>query len=815
MTTANTGSLALAGIRVVECGQGVAAAFATKLMALLGADVIKAEPPNGDITRRRGPFFDHAPDPNLSGLFLYLNADKSGVTLDLHEAGDRDRLDTLLERADILIHNIPPAECAGIRMDSDAICRSHPRLVVAGISAFGERGPYSHYRAYEINAAHGSSLPATGPGASPFPELPPLKLFGHQAEFQAGLQAAFTALSAYFHRGSGGGQAIDVSEQACLAAMAESSLAHYTYNGKQASRLGRYGFGPRTVVPCADGWVHLNFLEDAQWDHLMELLGSPEWAREEVFKDRYARGANADALEPMLSELTRQWKTIDLYLAAQAKRIPVAPLNQASDVYADKQLRARDFFAPLPTPRPVPHVIEVPTAPFKSNRMGWRLERPAPELGQHNRAVFPDGKWGIASSPNSGAAAIDRQRTSTGPLSGVRVLDFSWVWAGPYCTLQLAYLGAEVIRIESSKRLCATRCLPPFVGDKPGPNRSAGFNQWNQNKLSVELNLSRSEAVEIACELARHCDVAVENFAPGVIDRMGLGYEVLRRHQPNLIMMSMSGYGRTGPCAGFVNYGPQLGAQSGLLSVTGYPGDRPREAAIAYSDPASGLFATYLITAALIHRARTGEGQYIDLSMLEVLEMYQPEMLLEYAMTGRNPGFVGNRDRVMSPHNCYKARGNAEAWVTIAAGSEAEWRALCQAMGQPSLADDPRFGSAELRKRNEDELDSIISDWSAQRDRWEITEMLQRAGVAAFPTLNNKDIANDPHLRERGFLVEIDHQEGGRLTEPGVPWTMSATPCRVNRAAPTLGMDTEEVLSRLLGYSTEKIAALRTAQIVI
>lgn len=795
----------------------MAAAFATKLMALLGAEVIKVEPPNGDITRQRGPFFDNVPDPNLSGLFLYLNADKSGVTLDLHEAGDRGRLDTLLERADILIHNIPPAQRAAIRMDSDTICRSHPSLIVGGISAFGERGPYSHYRAYEINAAHGSSLPATGPGASPFPELPPLKLFGHQAEFQAGLQAAFTAMSAYFHRGSGSvGQAIDVSEQACLAAMAESTLVHYTYNGKQASRLGRYGFGPRTVVPCTDGWVHLNFLEDAQWDHLMELLGNPDWAREELFKDRYARGANADALEPMLSELTRQWKTIDLYLAAQARRIPVAPLNRASDAYADRQLRARDFFAPLPTPRPVPRVIEVPTAPFKSNRMGFRLERPAPELGQHSREIFSGGKRAVASSSAPRAMVpTDRERTNTGPLSGIRVLDFSWVWAGPYCTLQLGYLGAEVIRIESSKRLCATRCLPPFVGEKPGPNRSAGFNQWNQNKLSLELNLSRIEAVEIACELARHCDVAVENFAPGVIDRMGLGYEVLRRHRPDLIMISMSGYGRTGPCAGFVNYGPQLGAQSGLLSVTGYPGDRPREAAIAYSDPASGLFATYLITAALIHRARTGEGQYIDLSMLEVLEMYQPEMLLEYAVTGRNGGFIGNRDRVMSPHNCYKARGDAEAWVTIAVGSETEWRALCESMGQRSLADDPRFARAESRKRNEDELDRIISDWTAPRDRWEITHLLQRAGVAAFPALNNKDIANDPHLRERGFLVELDHEEGGRLTEPGVPWTMSATPCRVNRVAPTLGMDTDDVLTRLLGYSTEKIAALRAAQIVI
>ena len=264
----------------------------------------------GDITRRRGPFFDDARDPNLSGLFLYLNADKSGVTLDLHDAADRRRLDDLLARADILIHNIPPAERAALAMDSAAVCDTHRRLIVAAISPFGERGPRAHYRAYEINAAHSSSMPVTGPGASPFPDLPPLKLFGHQAEFQGGIMAAFTALSAYFHRiESGCGQAIEVSEQECLAAMSESSLVHYAYTGRQASRLGKYGFGPRTVVPCADGWLHVNFLEDAQWNRLVELLGNPEWAREEIFKDRYLRGANADALEPMLSELTAKWKT--------------------------------------------------------------------------------------------------------------------------------------------------------------------------------------------------------------------------------------------------------------------------------------------------------------------------------------------------------------------------------------------------------------------------------------------------------------------------------------------------------------------------
>jgi crotonobetainyl-CoA:carnitine CoA-transferase CaiB-like acyl-CoA transferase len=809
-------ALALAGIRVVECGGGVAAAFGAKLLALLGAEVVKVEPPQGDPTRRRGPFFDSLVDPNLSGLFLYLNADKYGVTLDLNDAADRARLDGLLAGADILIHNVAPGDRDAARMQSADLRRAHPHLVVASLSPFGERGPRANHRACELTAAHASGMPATGPGASPFPELPPLKLFGHQAEFQSGVYAALTALAAYFHRIARGGmgQSIDISEQECLAAMSESTLIHYTYNGQQSSRLGKYSYGPRTVVPCADGWIQMNFLEDAQWDRLMELLGNPEWAREEIFKDRFARGANAEALDPLLSELTRQWKTQELFLAAQAKRIPVAPVNRASDAYADPQLRSRDFFAALPMPAAARRCVEIPTAPFKSTAMTFRLSRPAPQLGEHNREVLADRSWdGAPTVPGGGAA--DAGPHDGGPLRGVRVLDFSWVWAGPFCTLQLAYLGAEVIRIESSRRLCATRRLPPYLGGTPGPNRAGPFNQWNHNKLSVELNLARAEAVEIACELARHCDVVVENFGPGVIDRMGLGYEVLRRYRPDLIMVSMSGYGRTGPYARFVNYGPQLGAQSGLLSVTGYPGDRPREAAVAYSDPASGLFASYLIAAALIHRKRTGVGQYIDLSMLEVLEMVLPEMLLQYAMSGRDPGFTANRDALMCPHNCYPAAGGAEAWITIAVGTESEWRALCEAMGRPALADDPRFASAAMRKRNEDELDHIISLWTKSRDRWETAELLQRCGVTAFPSFNNKDVAEDAHLRERGFLVQPPHEDGSRLTEPGIPWSMSATGCRVRRAAPALGADTEEVLAGLLGYSSDKIAALRRDQIVI
>jgi crotonobetainyl-CoA:carnitine CoA-transferase CaiB-like acyl-CoA transferase len=802
--------LPLAGVVTVECGQGVAAAFATKLLAMLGAEVIKVESPQGDLTRRRGPFLDDAYDPEASGLFLYLNADKYGVVLDLNSASARERLDDLLAQADILIHNIPVPERAALRMETDAVCRSHPGLIVAGISPFGDQGPYAHYKAYELNVAHASGMASVGPGGSPFPELPPLKLFGQQAEFQGALNAAMAVTAAYFARmKTGAGQGIEVSEHECMTAILEGTLVQYTYAGREATRLGRYAYGPRAIFPCADGWMHINLAEEAQWQRFVELMGNPEWTQEEIFKDRFARGANRDALEPILADWTRNWKMLDLYLAAQTRHVPVAPVNRASDVYADGHLRARNFFGRLPLPDSKTQTVEVPTVPFKSTATGWRLSRAAPRLGEHQQEIL------ARQSRRSAAPVAETQgRSSEGPLSGIRVLDFSWVWAAPFCTMQLAYMGAEVIRVESTKRMCVARGLPPFADRQPGPNRAGLFNQWNQGKRSIQLNLAMPQAAAIVRELVRRCDVVVENFSPGTIARMGFGYEALRQHRPDLIMASLSGYGQTGPYSKFVNYGPQIGSQSGLYAMTGYPQDRPREGPVAYGDPSMGLTTAFLINAALIHRARTGEGQYLDVAMWEVLEMVSPEMLLEFAMNRRDPSPMGNHDAMMAPHNCYKALGDAEKWVSIAVGSEAEWRALCAAIGQPSLAEDPRFLTAALRKRNEEELDRLITQWTAQRDRWEITEILQRCGVAAFPTLNNKDVALDPHLTQRGFLVQLEHPEVGRRIHSGVPWTMSATPCRVHKPAPVLGADTDQVLTELLGYSRRQIEDLRAADVL-
>jgi len=287
--------LPLDNVRIIECGEGVAAAFATKLMTLLGAEVIKIEPPQGDWSRLRGPFFDDRIDPEASGLFLYLNADKGGVTLDLRTASDRSKLDELLAASDIVIHNVPPCERASLQMESAALHAAHPDLIVTGISAYGDCGPRAHWRAYELNMIHAGGVAALGPLCSKRPDMPPLKLYGQQAEFQAANHAAFATLAAWFHRIRGGaGQVIEVSAQECLVAMLELSFLFYTYMGVRTSRLGGRLLGPWKIFDCRNGKLLLACVEEHQWQSLVRLMGEPEWAREEIFRDRLTRGHNSD-----------------------------------------------------------------------------------------------------------------------------------------------------------------------------------------------------------------------------------------------------------------------------------------------------------------------------------------------------------------------------------------------------------------------------------------------------------------------------------------------------------------------------------------
>ncbi len=393
------------------------------------------------------------------------------------------------------------------------------------------------------------------------------------------------------------------------------------------------------------------------------------------------------------------------------------------------------------------------------------------------------------------------------PLAGIRVADFTWVWAGPFATAQLAHLGAEVIRVETRKRICVTRVAPPFADSQPGPNRSGYFNQYNQGKRSIVVDLKHTRGLEIARRLVAASDVVAENFANGVMERLGLGYAECRRLRPDVIMLSISGYGHSGPDRDFVSYGPATVPLAGFSSVTGYAGGPPMHVGMSYGDPTSGLHGALAVLAALHHRRRTGEGQAIDVSLWEASATLLPEALLEAQMSGAAPERDGNRDRRMAPHGIFRAAGK-DRWVSIAIATDDEWRAFCGAIGDAELARDPRFESHAARKRNESELEAIVSRWTETLSAEEATRRLQDAGVAAFPAMTSRDLAADPHLAARRFFVDVPHPEVGARQHVGVPWRFSGTPCPVDAPAPRLGEHTHEVLEEILGYTPAEIDAL-------
>jgi benzylsuccinate CoA-transferase BbsF subunit len=405
------------------------------------------------------------------------------------------------------------------------------------------------------------------------------------------------------------------------------------------------------------------------------------------------------------------------------------------------------------------------------------------------------------------------------PLEGIRVADFTWVWAGPYCTMQLAHLGADVIRIETRTRPCITRVLPPWPEGKPGGlNRSGYFNQYSQGKRSLTLNFKDPAATEIARKLVAKSDVVVNNFAHGVMDKMGFGYDVLRQIKPDIIMASLSGYGDTGPYADYVAYGPAQVPLSGLSSLTGYKDWPPMHSGFSYGDPNAGVHGAFAILAALFHRAKTGQGQYIDMSQWESSMVVLPEGIMDYTMNRHEPERLGNADPMMSPHGIFKCldrperiAGNViDQWVAIVCADDVDWGRLARAIGRPELADDPRFATLAARKTNEDQLEAAITSWTSTRRAAEVERVLQQAGIAAAVVADNMYLAGeDPHIKERDYFVYRDHPEVGKRQHCGMPWQLSRTATKVRAAAPTIGQHTDEILSGLLGYDTDQIAKLR------
>jgi benzylsuccinate CoA-transferase BbsF subunit len=402
---------------------------------------------------------------------------------------------------------------------------------------------------------------------------------------------------------------------------------------------------------------------------------------------------------------------------------------------------------------------------------------------------------------------------NNGPLNGIRITEFTSAWAGPYATCLLGFLGAEVIKVESRQRPDHSRMLSFTTGKEfETLNESEVFNNLNLNKRSVSLNLKKPKAVEIARKLISISDVVMENMRPGVVPKLGLGYDVAKGIKPDIIYMSSSACGQTGPDREYVGYAPTFAALAGLPHITGYE-DWPPSNFMGSIDLRSACTSAFAILAALYYHQQTGEGQYIDLASQEAIATFAGDIFLDYVMNNRVQVRKGNKDDMMAPHNCYRCKGD-DKWIAIVVAAQDEWEALCKVMGKPDLIGDDRFKDLPSRKANEDELDHIITQWTANHGDYEIMEKLQQVGVAATPSLSSEALFNDPHLKERNVFRQVEHPVIGKNWVIGPPWRLTETPATFRSYGPLLGEHTDEIFTAYLGMSIDEIEKLKEEQVI-
>ena len=778
----------LADVTVVDCSEGVAGGYASRLLADLGARVIKVEPPGGERLRSLGPFPGDEPNPELGGLHLALNAGKESLVLDLDASEGQARLRGLAAAADVLLESAGLDAMAARGLGFEELHDLHPALVYASHSPFGPEGPYAGRVTTEIvDYAMGGYMYFCGD-----PERYPLIVPGHQAELHAGMQLACGALLALRHaRRTGAGQHVDVSTfESVLNAHAWLTTS-WTHEGVVQRRQAS------PVLRCAGGHF---FVFPRPAPELFTLIGRPELADEPRWATFEGIREALPELHAMIEDWARDRPKEKIYRVAQELRIPVTPVNTVEDLARSEQLAVRGWWRRVEHPQA--GALELPGPPWRFSDTPAEVAGPAPLLDAH-------GDLELAARTTAPAAP---EGAGEQPLTGLRVLEVTANWAGPLAGRHLGDMGADVIKFEVAERP-ATRASHSAGGQEwTRPyNRSGYFNLFNRNKRDLVLDLATPEGKELFLRMVEVSDVVLENNSTRVFPNLGLDYETLAARNPRIIMCSMSGFGATGPEAHYVAYGSNIEASSGLVAATGYEEGALYGTGSYYADPITGAHGTIGILAALIAREHTGRGQYIDMALQESGAAFQVEAIMDYRLNGRVASPANNRSRRIAPQGAYRSAGD-DCWLAIGVESDDQWRALCDVIGSAGLA--KRYPNIEARRSGHDEIDDAIEAWSSALDHNRATLMLQAAGVPAGPVLAGWEIVSDPQLHARDYFVDVVHPEVGHHRWDGYPWKLSRTPGRVGRPAPIFGEHNDELLTEVLRLSKAEIAGLRDRGVV-
>jgi crotonobetainyl-CoA:carnitine CoA-transferase CaiB-like acyl-CoA transferase len=782
--------------------------FAGFLLGALGADVIAVEPPGGSRSRRLPPL-----DAAGSSLaHAAANRAKRSVVCDTATPDGRAALDRLVAGADVLVVSGTPAELTAAGVDVAGLAERHPALVVASISPFGLSGPKADWAASDLTLwAAGGPLALTGD-----PDRPPVQISAPQAYLHAAANAASGVMMALLERDrSGLGQVVDVSAQICAMPFTQAGVLSAAANAGLLRRSGG-GIGSgdvflRFVYPASDGHVSITLVFGAavgpstarlmqflhERGHLDAATAAKDWVGYHIALNEGRESLDGfEALKETLARFTAGHTKAELFALAREHRLLIAPVATTADVLGSEQFADRGFWQDIDGNR-------FPGHWFRSAVPLGTLT-PAPVVGADTVAVLaePRPEPAVAGGRDTTMSA-DTPAAARRPLEGLKVVDFMWAVAGPTLTRTLADAGATVVRVESSTRVDPARAFMPFLDDRPGVENSALFHDLAAGKLSFTLDLNSPEGRSVALDLARWADVVCEAYSPRAMRSFGLDYEQLRAVNPSLVMLSSCLFGQTGPLASFAGYGNLAGAMTGFYNVTGWPDRDPVGPFGAYTDYAAPPVALTTLLAAVDHRRRTGEGQYLDFSQAEASLHFLAAGLLEYEVHGRIVGRLGNAHPALCPHGVFPCAGD-DQWVAVVARDDGEWQRLARLIGRGDLAG----AGLDERLARRDEIESAVAAWTSGRVPSEVDRLCQAEGVASHAVQNAPELMVDPQLDHVGHWHRVPHPVHVAVVVEGARVALSRTPVVPHSAGPLLGEHVEHVLRDLLGYDTEHIEQL-------
>ena len=798
---ADTGIVpAYEGLVVVDLSRRMAGAFAARLFADHGADVIMLEPPEGHPLRRESPFLDDEAGPDRSTLHAYVNWNKRSVVI-----ADPAESEPWIAAADVVVTTDGPTA-----LGQWPLSALRPDAVHLSVTPFGLEGPLADAPAgnLTLNArcgwAHVNALQ----------DEPPLSLPSRQFGYMGGL-AAFVAGTTALHRRHESSQPelADVRELEAMTHTVYPWTIGAIYQGTGWSR-GATGGRPRgepgPLWDAADGRMNFGFGDWHNWSEAMDLFNLPEQGARE---DLHARNARySKDLSAVMAGVARELPAMQkwpLFHKLAALRCISGVMQTIPELVENEQLAARGFILETELDG---RAVRASGDPHPMTPPSWSLRSPAPELRRESDLPSPSAKRGEMPNADGGS-----QPTSKGPLDGIRILTFTQAWSGTFGTELLGFLGADVVQIEALRRVDIWRLLRPWVGKAildesktQHPENTQGvYNAVNLNKRGITLDLGTDEGKDIFWRMMPEFDVICENFRPGVLEGWGITLDTLSQKRPDIILAGISGYGVTGPFASYPANGATTEPMSGLSSLHGYEGDPGMNTGGLYPDSISGYAMAAAIIAALARRERVNGPQRIDVAMLEAMGVVVGDAITEYDATGRMPVPLGNHDRQRAPHNVYPCAGDDE-WVAISVASDADWQALCREMETPNLADEPRFSNQASRKQNEQALDDLIAAWTGPQEASEVERRLLGSGIDAARVAKPYEQFSlpDPNYLASEFIQLVDHPEVGPSWLPGAPWRFSGPEDRNLRPSPCVGQHSFEVFSEELGITESEYRSL-------